>query len=120
MGCPFLMIIQCLPFYKDPNPKKVGILAWSIPSWSTKKIYKQIDEFKGDETKELLQSPKFLVIRSQNRVLPRPSFPIITYSMTSSSVRSAPVFLRRSFSIGLEIGYEIMAYSRGPPSLLER
>jgi hypothetical protein len=54
-------------------------LAWSIPSWSTKKIYKQIDEFKGDETKELLQSPmqfKFLVIRSQNRVLPRPGFPI--------------------------------------------
>lgn len=91
--------MKCLPFYKDPNPKKVGILAWSIPSWSTNKIYKQIDEFKGDETKELLQSPKFLVIviRSQNRVLPRPSFPI----MTSSSVRSAPVFLRRSFSIGL-------------------
>ena len=46
------MIMKCLPFYKDPNPKKVGILAWSIPSWSTNKIYKQIDEFKGDETKE--------------------------------------------------------------------
>ena len=44
--------MKCLPFYKDPNPKKVGIFAWSIPSWSTNKIYKQIDEFKGDETKE--------------------------------------------------------------------
>lgn len=73
------IVTACLST-KIPIPrKKVGILAWSIPSWSTNKIYKQIDSFKGDETKELFQSPmqfKFLVIRSQNRVFPRLSFPI--------------------------------------------
>lgn len=65
------IVTACLST-KIPIPrKKVGRLAWSIPSWSTYKIYKQIDQFKGDETK--LQSPmqfKFLVIRSQNKILP--------------------------------------------------